>query len=49
MPRSAAQWRTGLKLFSEVMLEHRNHPLFLAFQPHFKEFMKELKKGSKDT
>ena len=39
----------GIKLFSGVMLEHRNHPLFAEFSPHFGEFMKKLKKyGSPD-
>jgi hypothetical protein len=35
----------GLKLFSEVMQENREHPLFSSFAPHFAEFMKSLKKG----
>jgi len=35
----------GLKLFSEVMLEHRENPLFSSFKPHFLQFMKELKRG----
>lgn len=35
----------GLKLFSEVMLKHKNDPLFQPLQPHFGEFMKGLKKG----
>jgi hypothetical protein len=34
----------GLKLFSSVLLEHRNDPLFADFAPHFGEFMKKLKK-----
>lgn len=34
----------GLKLFSEVMIENREHPLFSSLQPHFSQFMKELKK-----
>jgi hypothetical protein len=33
----------GLKLFSEVMLENRGHPLFEDFAPHFSAFMKKLK------
>lgn len=36
----------GLKLFGEVMLEHKEDPLFSNFRPHFAEFMQELKKGS---
>jgi hypothetical protein len=42
-PESAAAFAIGLKLFGEVMLEHRHDPLFDDFQPHFKEFMKTLK------
>ena len=33
----------GLKLFSEVMLRHRKHPLFEEFLPEFSKFMKKLK------
>ena len=33
----------GLKLFSEVMLENKDHPLFEDFRPHFVQFMKQLK------
>ena len=33
----------GLKLFGEVMLKHRNHPLFEEFAPAFGQFMKKLK------
>lgn len=33
----------GLKLFSEVMLENRDHPLFQEFFPQFGLFMKNLK------
>ncbi len=33
----------GLKLFSEVMLQHRGLPLFADFAPHFKAFMQQLK------
>ena len=40
---SATALAVGLKLFSEVMLEHKAHPLFSSFKPHFSEFMKELK------
>jgi len=40
-----AAFATGLKLFSEVMLEHRGHPLFADFALHFGQFMKTLKKG----
>ena len=37
----------GLKLFSEVMLEHKNLPLFKDFMPHFGQFMKALKQTVK--
>ena len=33
----------GLKMFASVMLDHRKHPLFADFAPHFGEFMKRLK------
>ncbi|TBV12925.1 DUF3861 domain-containing protein [Stutzerimonas kirkiae] len=45
---SATALAVGLKLFGEVMLEHRDHPLFQAFAPHFRDFMKTLKKGGDD-
>ncbi len=44
--QSAAAFGVGLKLFGEVMLENKNHPLFVAFRPHFSQFMKELKSGT---
>lgn len=34
----------GLKLFSEVMLQHRKDELFKEFLPHFKQFMGQLKR-----
>ncbi|MDC4652459.1 DUF3861 domain-containing protein [Acinetobacter baumannii] len=37
----------GLKLFSEVMLENRDHPLFQEFLPQFGQFMKNLKQQVK--
>lgn len=42
---AAAALAVGLKLFSEVMLEEKENPLFSSFRPHFMQFMKELKKG----
>lgn len=42
---TAAAFGVGLKLFGEVMLSNRDNPLFSAIQPHFAQFMKELKKG----
>jgi Domain of Unknown Function with PDB structure (DUF3861) len=43
---SAAAFGVGIKLFSEVMLENRENPLFSSFRPHFAQFMKDLKRGS---
>ena len=42
---TAAAFAVGLKLFGEVMLENKENPLFVAFRPHFAEFMKHLKSG----
>ena len=42
-PEEAAQFALGLKLFSEVLLKHRTHPLFEEFGPAFGAFMKKLK------
>lgn len=42
---AATAFALGLKLFSEVMLNHRGNELFKSLQPHFGEFMKGLKKG----
>ncbi|QKZ13840.1 DUF3861 domain-containing protein [Spirosoma sp. KUDC1026] len=39
----AAEFALGLKLFSEVMLKHRNNPLFEELKPAFQPFMKRLK------
>ena len=41
----AAALGVGLKLFGEVMLENRNHPLFAEIAPAFGQFMKKLKQG----
>ena len=38
----------GLKLFSEVMLENKNHELFKKFLPQFHTFMKHLKQQVKN-
>ena len=43
---SATAFGVGLKLFSEVMLENRDYPLFAEFRPHFAQFMRALKQGS---
>ncbi|MGC3964144.1 MAG: DUF3861 domain-containing protein [Rhodocyclaceae bacterium] len=42
---TAAAMAVGMKLFGEVMLENRDHPLFADFFPHFVDFIKQLKKG----
>lgn len=39
----AVPFAIGLKLFSEVMLQHRGLPLFEAFGGPFKAFMQRLK------
>lgn len=46
-PQTMTAFAVGLKLFSEVMLEHRGNPLFEELAPHFTQFMKELKKGGR--
>jgi hypothetical protein len=45
-PDTANALAVGLKLFSEVMLENRGHPLFVDFAPHFRAFMQHLKNGA---
>lgn len=42
---TAAALGLGLKLFGEVMLKNRQHPLFAELMPHFGDFMKRLKQG----
>jgi hypothetical protein len=44
-PDTAAALGLGLKLFGEVMLQNRQHPLFAELMPHFGDFMKRLKQG----
>lgn len=41
----SAAFAVGLKLFSEVMMAQRKHPLFAPLREPFKEFMIGLKKG----
>ncbi|QDA62377.1 DUF3861 domain-containing protein [Hymenobacter jejuensis] len=38
-----AEFAIGLKMFSEVMLKNRKHPLFEEFGEAFGAFMKKLK------
>lgn len=40
---TTASFTLGLKLLTEVMLEHRNDPLFAELKPAIVSFMKELK------
>jgi len=42
---TSAAFAIGLKLFGEVMLTHRGHPLFEEMGPQFGAFMKRLKGG----
>ncbi len=44
-PGQATEFAIGLKLFGEVMLKNREHPLFTELRPAFGEFMKRLKGG----
>ena len=41
--KKATEFAIGLKMFSEVMLKNRKHPLFEELAPAFSEFMKKLK------
>lgn len=43
----AVEFSLGLKLLSEVMLRHRDHPLFEELKPAFGSFMKKLKESIK--
>lgn len=45
-PSSSTAFAVGLKLFSEVMLENKNNPLFSEFIPHFGRFMSCLKSSA---
>lgn len=45
---AATAFAIGLKLFSEVMLENRDNPLFKEFAPAFGDFMKKLKTRQPD-
>lgn len=40
---TSAAFTVGLKLLGEVMLKHRNHPLFEELGPQFGQFMKRIK------
>jgi len=41
--QTGAAFAVGLKLFGEVMLNHRDTPLFAGLAPHFADFMRQLK------
>ncbi|KFX07730.1 hypothetical protein KP22_06460 [Pectobacterium betavasculorum] len=43
-PEQTQAFMVGLKLFSEVMMQQRKHPLFKEFSAPFREFMMKLKK-----
>ncbi len=40
---TATEFTLGLKLFTEVMLKNKQHPLFEELRPAIMEFMKKLK------
>ena len=42
-PGQSTEFAIGMKLFSEVMLKNRQHPLFEELAPAFKAFMQRLK------
>jgi len=42
-PELVPAFGVGLKLFGEVLLEHREHPLFSELYSHFGDFMRKLK------
>ncbi|OAM29066.1 MULTISPECIES: DUF3861 domain-containing protein [Eikenella] len=44
-PEMAQRFAVGLKLMGEVMMEHKEHPLFAELKPHFMEIMKAVKRG----
>ncbi|AYH01873.1 DUF3861 domain-containing protein [Pectobacterium parmentieri] len=43
-PEQTQAFMVGLKLFGEVMMQQRKHPLFKEFAAPFREFMMNLKK-----
>lgn len=45
--QTTKSFAVGLKLFSEVMLENKDYPLFEEFLPQFGQFMKHLKQHVK--
>jgi hypothetical protein len=45
----AAALALGMKLFSEVMLAHRNDPLFAGIAPAYREFIGQFKTRMRDA
>lgn len=45
----ATQVGVALRLLGPVMMQNRQHPLFVNFMPHFKDFMVHLKKTIKNS
>lgn len=43
--QQAQEFAIGLKMFSEVMIKNRKHPLFEKLSPAFASFMKKLKQA----
>lgn len=41
--KTANEFSLGLKLFTEVMIKNRKHPLFEDLSPAISDFMKKLK------
>ncbi|WP_267403036.1 MULTISPECIES: DUF3861 domain-containing protein [unclassified Chryseobacterium] len=41
--QTAQEFALGLKLFTEVMIKNKQHPLFEELRPAIMEFMKKLK------
>ncbi|GAB3641355.1 DUF3861 domain-containing protein [Spirosoma arcticum] len=42
--QQATEFAIGIKLFSEVMIKNRTHPLFDELLPAFRIFMEKLKR-----
>lgn len=42
-PAITAKLALALRLLGPIMIKDRKHPLFIAFMPHFKNFMLNLK------
>jgi hypothetical protein len=47
--KGATQVGVGLRLLGTMMMQHRKHPLFSDFMPHFKTFMINLKSTIKNN